>query len=157
LAGERTNVAKFRTALALDRTTLAWIRTALTFASFGFGMVGFFRATVQATQTEQAVRLHQAAIHMGVALIVIGLASLSMNVLGQYVLAREQWRTDETGGTWVKIPLWVGYSGPGLAVVSIAVSLVSNNVALLLWLLLPLRDLFFTLRASPGSSSINNP
>ena len=87
----------------------------------------------------------------------LGLASLSMNVLGQYVLAREEWRTDETGGTWVKVPLWVGYSGPGLAVVSIVVSLVSSNVALLLWLLLPLRDLFFTLRASPGSSSINNP
>jgi hypothetical protein len=87
----------------------------------------------------------------------LGLASLSMNVLGQYVLAREKWRTDETGGTWVKIPLWVGYSGPGLAVVSIVVSFVSNNVALLLWLLLPLGDLFFTLRASPGSSSINNP
>jgi len=72
----------------------------------------------------------------------LGLASLSMNVLGQYVLAREKWRTDETGGTWVKIPVWVGYSGPGLAVVSIAVSLVSNNVALLLWVLFPLRDLF---------------
>jgi uncharacterized membrane protein len=87
----------------------------------------------------------------------LGLASLSMNVLGQYVLAREQWRTDETGGTWVKIPLWAGYSGPGLAVVSIVVSLVNSNVALLLWLLLPLRDLFFTLRASPGPPSINNP
>ena len=67
LAGERTNFAKFRTSLALDRTTLAWIRTALTFATFGFGMVGFFRATVQATQTEQALHLHQAAIHGGCA------------------------------------------------------------------------------------------
>ena len=72
----------------------------------------------------------------------LGLASLSMNVLGQYVLAREQWRTDETGGTWVKVPLWVAYSGPGLALVSIAVSLVSSNVALLLWVLFPLMDLF---------------
>ena len=87
----------------------------------------------------------------------LGLASLSMNVLGQYVLAREEWRTDETGGTWVKVPLWVGYSGFGLALVSIVVSLVSSNVALLLWLLLPLRDLSFMLRASPGSPPINNP
>lgn len=86
----------------------------------------------------------------------LGLASLSLNVLGHYVLAREKWRTDDTGGTWVKIPLWVGYSGPGLALVSIVVSLVSSNVALLLWLLLPLRDLSFMLRASPGSPPINN-
>jgi putative membrane protein len=43
LAGKRTHFAKFRTSLALDRTTLAWIRTAVTFATFGFGMIGFFR------------------------------------------------------------------------------------------------------------------
>jgi uncharacterized membrane protein len=87
----------------------------------------------------------------------LGLASLSLNVLGHYVLAREEWRTDETGGTWVKVPLWVVYAGPGLALVSIVVSFVSNNVALLLWLLLPLRELSFMLWASPGSSPINNP
>lgn len=87
----------------------------------------------------------------------LGLASLSMNVLGQYVLARETWRTDETGGTWVKVPWWTVYAGTGLALVSIVVSFVSSNVALLLWLLLPLRDLSFMLRASPGSSPINRP
>jgi uncharacterized membrane protein len=87
----------------------------------------------------------------------LGLASLSMNVLGQYVLAREKWRTDETGGTWVTVPVWAVYAAPGLALVSIIVSLVSNNVALLLWILLPLRELFFMLRVSPGSSPINNP
>jgi uncharacterized membrane protein len=87
----------------------------------------------------------------------LGLASLSLNVLGQYVLAREEWRTDETGGTWVKVPWWTVYAGPGLALVSIVVSLVSSNVALLLWLLLPLRDLSVMLRVSPGSSPINNP
>jgi hypothetical protein len=62
LAGERTSFAKFRTSLALDRTTLAWIRTTLTFATFGLGMIGYFRAVRQATQDERAVRLHQAAI-----------------------------------------------------------------------------------------------
>jgi uncharacterized membrane protein len=87
----------------------------------------------------------------------LGLASLSLSVLGQYVLARKEWRTDDTGGTWVKVPLWVGYSGPGLALMSIIVSLVSNNVALLLWLLLPLRDLSVMLRVSPGSPPINKP
>lgn len=86
----------------------------------------------------------------------LGLASLSLSLLGQYVLAREKWRTDETGGTWVKVPLWVGYSGPLLALVSIVVSFVSSDVALFLWFLLPLRDLSVLLRVSPGSSPIKN-
>jgi putative membrane protein len=88
LAGERTSLAKFRTALALDRTTLAWIRTALTFATFGFGMIGFFRAMVQATPSEQAVRLHQAAIQMGVALIVVGLAATILAALSHWIALR---------------------------------------------------------------------
>jgi len=69
---QRIPFGTFRTSLALDRTTLAWIRTALTIATFGFGMIGFFRAMVQVTHSEQAVRLHEAAIRMGVALVVIG-------------------------------------------------------------------------------------
>ena len=44
MARDRTSMASFRTQLALDRTTLAWIRTTLTTASFGFGMVAFFRS-----------------------------------------------------------------------------------------------------------------
>ncbi len=48
LASERTSLARFRVSLALDRTTLPWIRTALTFATFGFGMIGFFRALLGA-------------------------------------------------------------------------------------------------------------
>lgn len=38
-------------------------------------MVGFFRALAQATHSEEAVRLHQGAIRMGVALIVIGMVA----------------------------------------------------------------------------------
>jgi uncharacterized membrane protein len=87
----------------------------------------------------------------------LGLASLSLIVLGQYVLAREEWRTNETGGTWVKVPLWTAYTGPGLALVSIIVSYASNDVALFLWFLLPLRELSIMLLASPGSSPINDP
>jgi uncharacterized membrane protein len=86
----------------------------------------------------------------------LGLASWSLIVLGQYVLAREQWRTDDTGGTWVKVPWWSVYAGPGLALVSIAVSFLSINVALFIWLLLPLTDLFVLGRESPGSPPINN-
>jgi len=99
LARERVNFAKFRTSLALDRTTLAWIRTALTFATFGFGMVGFFRATVQATHSEQAVHLHQAAIHMGVALIVIGLVSTILAAFSHWMILRRLRRGEELSVT----------------------------------------------------------
>jgi len=95
LAGERTSFAKFRTALALDRTTLAWIRTALTFATFGFGMIGYFRAVKQATETEQAVRLHQAAIHMGVALVAIGLVATILAASSHWMALRRLRRGEQ--------------------------------------------------------------
>src|SRR5262245_846479 len=85
----------------------------------------------------------------------LGLASLSLNMLAQYVLAKERWRTDEKGGTWVKVSWWTVYTGPGIALLSIVVSFVNINVALFLWFLLPLRDLSLMLRVSPGSSPIN--
>jgi putative membrane protein len=101
LAGERTNLAKFRVSLALDRTTLAWIRTALTFATFGFGMIGFFRAMRQATQSEQAARLHQAAIHIGVALVVLGLVATTLAALSHWMTLRRLRR-----GEQVSISQW---------------------------------------------------
>jgi putative membrane protein len=88
LAGERTNFARFRTSLALERTTLAWIRTALTFATFGFGVVGFFRTLRQTTNSEETVHLHQAAIQMGVALVVIGLVATILAALFHWVSLR---------------------------------------------------------------------
>lgn len=99
LAGERTNLAKFRVSLALDRTTLAWIRTALTFATFGFGMIGFFRAMRQATQSEQATRLHQAAIHMGVALIVIGMVATILAACSHWMSLRRLRRGEQLSVT----------------------------------------------------------
>ena len=101
LAGERTNLAKFRVSLALDRTTLAWIRTALTFATFGFGMIGFFRALRQATQSEQAIRLHQAAIHIGVALVVLGLVATTLAAVSHWMTLRKLLRGEKTS-----IPQW---------------------------------------------------
>ena len=83
----------------------------------------------------------------------LGLASLSLSVLGQYVLGKKEWRTDDSGGTWVKVPWWTAYTGPGLALGSIAVSFVSIDAALLLWLLLPLRDLFILGRLSLARST----
>jgi putative membrane protein len=71
LAQQRTKLAAFRTSIALDRTTLAWIRTTLTMASFGLGMIGFFRTLRQQAQTPENIHMHQAAIHFGVALVLI--------------------------------------------------------------------------------------
>jgi putative membrane protein len=75
LAKERTSFAKFRTQLALDRTTLAWIRTALTMATFGFGMVGFFRSLKNDSPTPEVIQVHQSAIRFGVALVALGLGA----------------------------------------------------------------------------------
>jgi putative membrane protein len=55
---------------------LARIRTALTFATFGFGMIGFFRAIRQVNDNPANKRLHEGAIHFGVALVVVGIAAL---------------------------------------------------------------------------------
>jgi len=89
LATDRTDLARFRVSLALDRTALAWIRTALTFATFGFGMIGYFRSLSQASQSEAAERLHQAAIHIGVALVVIGLIATALAAVSQWKSLRK--------------------------------------------------------------------
>jgi putative membrane protein len=94
-AGRRTSFAKFRTSLALDRTTLAWIRTAVTFATFGFGMIGYFRALAQSTHSEQATRLHQGAVHMGVGLVVIGLAATVLAASSHWAILRKLRRGEE--------------------------------------------------------------
>jgi len=72
-AQRRTELATFRTAQALDRTTLAWVRTTLTMGSFGFGMIGFFRALHAQTATPEAARLHHAAIRFGELLVLMGI------------------------------------------------------------------------------------
>jgi uncharacterized membrane protein YidH (DUF202 family) len=73
LAHDRTVMATYRTELALDRTTLAWIRTTLTMASFGFGMVAFFRTLEERSPSLESLRLHRGAIRMGTALILLGI------------------------------------------------------------------------------------
>jgi uncharacterized membrane protein YidH (DUF202 family) len=75
LAHDRTSMANFRTELALDRTTLAWIRTTLTMASFGFGMVAFFRTIQEQSPSEESLRMHQGAIRMGTSLILLGIVA----------------------------------------------------------------------------------
>jgi uncharacterized membrane protein YidH (DUF202 family) len=71
----RIELASFRTKLALDNTTLAWLRTTLTMASFGFGMVGFFRALRQQAPSAESLRLHEGAIRFGTLLVVLGLVA----------------------------------------------------------------------------------
>jgi uncharacterized membrane protein YidH (DUF202 family) len=68
-------MATFRTQLALDRTTLAWIRTTLTMATFGFGLVGFFRSLRQANPSAQTIQLHEGAILFGTSLVILGIAA----------------------------------------------------------------------------------
>lgn len=75
LAQRRTGLAIFRTAQALDRTTLAWVRTTLTMGTFGFGMIGFFRALHEQAQTPAAARLHHAAIQFGELLVLLGVVA----------------------------------------------------------------------------------
>ena len=73
--GHHPDLGGFNAKLALDRTTLAWIRTTLTMASFGFGMVAFFRPSAESSQEEKIVRMHQGAVRFGVALIILGLVA----------------------------------------------------------------------------------
>ncbi len=75
LAQDRTGMATYRTELALDRTTLAWVRTTLGMASFGFGMVAFFRTLIEKSPGAESLRLHQGAIRIGVALILLGIVA----------------------------------------------------------------------------------
>jgi uncharacterized membrane protein YidH (DUF202 family) len=86
--GDRPGMAGFNTKLALDRTTLAWIRTTLTMASFGFGLVAFFRSLEQRSPSAETARLHQVAIHFGVALIVMGLLAMMCAGLSHWFTLR---------------------------------------------------------------------
>jgi putative membrane protein len=94
LAGERTEMATFRTSLALDRTTLAWVRTTLTMSSFGLGMIAFFRTIRMEANTPESVRLHEAAIHFGVALVLIGVVVTAL-VAVSHVSALRKLRAGE--------------------------------------------------------------
>jgi len=94
MAQARTGLAGFRTKLALDRTTLAWIRTSLAMATFGFGMVGFFRSLREEDPTAEAVRLHQAAIRFGTGLVVVGVCAMALAALSHWFTLRRLRRGD---------------------------------------------------------------
>jgi putative membrane protein len=86
LARTRTGFAAHRTQLALDRTSLAWIRTTLTMCTFGFGLVGFFRSIREKNPSPEAVAVHEAAIQLGITLIVLA-------AVATLLAAVSHWRT----------------------------------------------------------------
>jgi uncharacterized membrane protein YidH (DUF202 family) len=89
LAPDPTSMASLRTKLALDRTTLAWIRTALTMASFGFGMVAFFRSTELQSPTARAARLYHGAIYVGTALLILGILAMVLAGAAHWLMLRK--------------------------------------------------------------------
>jgi putative membrane protein len=88
LAEKRTGMARFRTQLALDRTTLAWIRTTLTMATFGFGLVGFFRSLRQSSPSIEAIRLHEGATRFGTSLIILGIVTTILASVSHLITLR---------------------------------------------------------------------
>jgi len=89
LARDRTRLAVYRTGLALDRTTLAWIRTTLTMASFGFGMVAFFRTLRERSPGPESARLHDGAIRVGTALVLLGIVATVLAGLSHWSTLRK--------------------------------------------------------------------
>ena len=94
LATDRTRMAIFRTCLALERTTLAWIRTTLTMASFGFGMVGFFRSLRLANPSPDTNRLHEAGIRFGQGLVAFGIVATVLAALAHWFTLRRLRRNE---------------------------------------------------------------
>jgi putative membrane protein len=117
LAGDQTRMATLRTKLALDRTTLAWIRTALTMASFGFGMVAYFRSRELESPGAESAWLHRRAVYAGAALIVLGLISLLL-AAAYHGVALRKLKRGESPEVWLwslSITLAMLCAGLGLA------------------------------------------
>jgi len=89
LARDRTRLATLRTKLALDRTTLAWIRTALTIASFGFGMVAFFRSREIESPGSDSAWLHHRAVRAGATLLVLGIVAMMLASISHWLSLRK--------------------------------------------------------------------
>ena len=117
LARNRTSLATLRTKLALDRTTLAWIRTALTMASFGFGMVAFFRSREIESPASETAWLHHRAVYAGAALLVLGVIALLV-AASYHWLALGRLKRGEAPEVWLwslSVTLAIVCAGLGLA------------------------------------------
>ncbi len=114
---DRTRLATLRTKLALDRTTLAWIRTALTMASFGFGMVAFFRSREIESPGSESGWLHHRAVRAGAALLVLGIVALVLAAVSHW-LALRKLKRGEAPELWMwplSVTLAMLCAGLGLA------------------------------------------
>jgi putative membrane protein len=109
LARDRTRMGSFRTKLALDRTTLAWVRTTLTMASFGFGLVGFFRSLREQSPSAETARLQEGAIRFGVALIVLGTVATVLAGLSHWLTLRRLRREEPLSMTQWPLTITVGF------------------------------------------------
>jgi len=76
---------------------------------------------------------------------------MSLTLLYLYVGRETEWHVSGGAVQWVPLRWWVVYFGPLLAIASIAVSFVSIPLSLVLWLLLPLRNLLLLWRLSKQS------
>ena len=99
LARHQTAMATYRTELALDRTTLAWVRTTLAMASFGFGMVAFFRTIQEKSPGAESLRLHRGAIRMGTTLLLLGIAGAVLAGLSHWSALRRLRRGESPGSS----------------------------------------------------------
>lgn len=84
----------------------------------------------------------------------LGLASLSLAILALHVLARDDWRTDESGGSWMMVPWWTPYAGPLVAIISMVVSSWNITIALVLWPIVMLGH-GFILKRYPSKIPLN--
>jgi putative membrane protein len=84
----RTDLAAYQTSLALDRTMLSWVSTTLAMASFGFGMVAFFRTLQENSPGQRSSRLHEGAIRMGTALVLLGIIATVLAALSHWSALR---------------------------------------------------------------------
>jgi putative membrane protein len=91
--------------LALDRTTLAWVRTTLTMASFGLGLVGFFRSLRAHAPNAENTQLYEGAILFGVTLIVLGTGATALAGLSHWFTLQKLRREEPL--TLAKWPLTI--------------------------------------------------
>ena len=73
------DMARMRTIYAADRTLLAWVRTTLSMISFGFTIYKFLQALYESKSA--LIARPQGARNFGLALIILGLASLAIACL----------------------------------------------------------------------------
>ncbi len=64
-------------------------------ASFGFGLVAFFRSLRQASPSADTIRLQQGAIHLGVALVALALLATVLAGLSHAFMVRRLQRGEE--------------------------------------------------------------